>query len=63
MTNITVKLEKINGIDMLIVSLPVSKQPSASGKTIVIASTHGNQPTTVNVDGKPVILGLNAYIK
>ena len=37
--------------------------PSASGKTLVVATTHGNQPTTVQVDGKPVIIGLNAYIK
>jgi len=37
--------------------------PSASGKTLVIASTHGNQPTTALVDGKPVIIGLNAYIR
>lgn len=60
MTNqIEVKIE--NG--RLIVSLPINKYPSATGKTTVIASTHGNQPTTATVDGKPVILGVNAYIK
>jgi len=37
--------------------------PSASGKTLVIASSHGNQPTTAQVNGKAVIIGLNAYIK
>ncbi len=37
--------------------------PSASGKTLVVASTHGNMVTTAMVDGKPVIIGLNAYIK
>jgi hypothetical protein len=37
--------------------------PSASGKTLVVASTHGNTVTTAEVDGKPVIVGLNAYIK
>ena len=37
--------------------------PSASGKTLVIASTHGNAVTTATMDGKPVIIGLNAYIK
>ena len=37
--------------------------PSTSGKTLVIASTHGNTVTTVMVDGKPVIIGLNAYIR
>ncbi len=37
--------------------------PSASGKTLVVASTRGNAVTTAEVDGKPVIIGLNAYIK
>jgi len=37
--------------------------PSASGKTLVVASTRGNMATTAQVDGKPVIIGLNAYIK
>lgn len=60
MTNqIEVKIE--NG--RLIVSLPIEKHPSKTGKTMVVASTNGNQPTTVTVDGKPVIVGVNAYIK
>jgi len=29
----------------------------------VVASTRGNAVTTVMVDGKPVTIGLNAYIK
>ena len=37
--------------------------PSASGKTLVVATTHGNQPTDVTVDGQPVIVGVNAYIR
>lgn len=37
--------------------------PSSTGKTLVVASSHGNQATTATVDGKPVIIGLNAYIK
>ncbi len=37
--------------------------PSSSGKTLVIASTHGNTVTSVEVNGKPVTIGLNAYIK
>lgn len=38
-------------------------RPSASGKTLVVASSHGNQATTLEVDGKAVIVGLNAYIR
>jgi len=37
--------------------------PSASGKTLVVATTHGNVVTNCIVDGKPVVIGLNAYIK
>ena len=36
--------------------------PSASGKTQVIASSHGNQTTEAEVNGKKVVVGLNAYI-
>jgi hypothetical protein len=37
--------------------------PSSSGKTLVVASTHGNMVTAAQVDGKPVTIGLNAYVK
>ena len=37
--------------------------PSASGKTLVVATTHGNVVTECVIDGKPVVVGLNAYIK
>ncbi len=38
-------------------------KPSASGKTLVVASTRGNVTTEAQINGKPVVLGLNAYIK
>ena len=37
--------------------------PSASGKTLVVATTHGNVPTDIQINGKPVIVGVNAYIR
>ena len=37
--------------------------PSSSGKTLVLATTHGNVSTDVQVDGKPVIVGVNAFIR
>ena len=37
--------------------------PSASGKTLVVATTHGNVATQCMIDGKNVVIGLNAYIK
>ena len=45
----------------LTVVLPLTPGPSKSGKSLVIASTRGNQTTTATFDGKPVTLGGNAY--
>jgi hypothetical protein len=49
----------------MIITLPLNEtaKPSASGKTLVVASTHGNVTTELEVNGKPVVLGVNAYIK
>lgn len=56
------KAEIKNG--KLIIEIDVNEpRPSASGKTLVVASSHGNMATTAQVNGKPVIVGLNAYIK
>ena len=45
----------------LTVVLPLTPGPSKSGKSLVIASTRGNQTTPATFDGKPVTLGVNAY--
>lgn len=37
--------------------------PSQSGKTLIVASTRGATPTTATVDGKPVVVSVNCYIK
>mgnify|MGYP006915255736 CR=1 FL=1 len=37
--------------------------PNAGGKTLVVATTHGNVPAGVKVNGQDVIVGLNAYIR
>jgi len=38
--------------------------PSKSGKTLVIASTHGNvQVVDATISEKPVTIGINAYIQ
>ena len=54
---------EIKGKEMIITVDLQTPAPSASGKTLVVASSHGNQPTTVIIDGKPVVVGFNAYIK
>jgi hypothetical protein len=48
----------------LVIRVPMTAPtPSATGKTRSVASSHGNKATAVIVDGKPVIVGVNAYIK
>ena len=49
----------------LVITVPLSEPtPSASGKTLVVASTYGNKEfPDAKVNGKPVTIGLNAYIK
>ena len=37
-------------------------RPSARGKTLVVASTRGDQKTAVQIDGKDLYLGVNAYV-
>jgi len=53
---------KIEGNKLIItcdLEVPV---PSSSGKTLVVASTRGNMKTELIVNGKPLTIGLNAYI-
>ena len=56
------KVEIKNGC--LVIEMPMgSLAPSKSGKTLLVASSHGNQPTAALVDGKPVVVSVNAYVK
>ena len=59
MKNVEIKTEG----SKMIITIDTSKEfgPSASGKTIIIASTEGNQAVSVN--SKVVTLGLNVYRK
>lgn len=36
---------------------------SKSGKTLLVATTHGAQATSITIQDRPVIVSLNAYIK
>ena len=54
---------EIKGND-LVISIPMQPPtPSKSGKTLMVATTNGNIITAAKVDGKPITIGLNAYIK
>jgi hypothetical protein len=48
----------------LVVTIPLgTPRPSSSGKNLVVASTGGPWKSTATVGGKPITIGLNAYIK
>jgi hypothetical protein len=59
-----VTIERVEREDWLIVRIPVKTPPvlSASGKTLLVASSHGNVTTTAILGGKPVVIGFNAYV-
>lgn len=60
MESLKVTIEK----DTLVIRIPLqTPQPSTSGKTLVVASSHGNVTTEAKIDGKNVVIGVNAYIK
>jgi hypothetical protein len=49
---------------VLVIEIPMhAPTPSKSGLSLVVASTSGNMATSVVIDGKPLIVGVNAYIK
>ena len=50
--------------NVLLIEIPLHPpRLSAYGKTLTVASSNGNQPTEAKINGQPVIVGINAYIK
>lgn len=49
----------------LVVSIPVNSDAplSSTGKTRIVATTHGNQATPITVNGQVVRVGLTAFYK
>ena len=48
----------------LIINAPLeTPRSSASGKTMVVVSTRGNVDTGAELDGEPLIMGLNVYYR
>ncbi|SDF02304.1 hypothetical protein SAMN05444167_1162 [Terriglobus roseus] len=53
----------IEGNELVIrISMLETPTKSKSGKTMLVATSGGNVVTDATVDGKPVTVGLNAYI-
>jgi hypothetical protein len=46
---------------VLVIRIPIKPEPSSSGKTVLLASTHGNKRSDLVHDGQNVIISVNAY--
>jgi len=46
----------------VIITLPIKPEVSKSGKSLVLASTHGNQPSDTKHGDKIVFVGANVYV-
>jgi hypothetical protein len=47
----------------IVIRMPVTgPTPSASGKSLTLASTRGNKVSGAEYDGQPITVGVNAYI-
>jgi len=56
-------IAKIEGKN-LVITIPLQPPTlSSTGKSKVVATTHGNQACEVQIEGRPVIIGVNAYIR
>ena len=61
---------KSNGMDVkikgskMVITVDLKKPVmSNSGKTMLVYSSHGNQETSAQVNGKKVTVGINAWYK
>jgi hypothetical protein len=57
----SIKLDRVN--KLLVIKLPIEKpRPSASGKSVLVASSHGLQSGEALFRGKPIMVVANAII-
>lgn len=62
MSQIQVKLDKAKGTLTIVLPLQTPTVSKKTGKTKLIATTHGNFKSDQVFDGQPVTVGVNAYI-
>lgn len=53
---------KIEGKELVIRAPIAELTPSKSGKSLTVYTSNGNRPTDAKINGKAVVVGLNAYI-
>jgi hypothetical protein len=64
MKDFTAEVKKQGKDEYLVLTVKMQKpSPSTTGKTLIVASTHGNVETDIVVDGKALKVGVNSYIR
>ncbi len=63
MINYELKEEGKKKFLVITCELPAKPEPSGSGKSDVYATTSGNVNTSLKINGKDLVVGLNAYTK
>ena len=60
-----IKVEISKDRKSLVITMPLNPkgEVSASGKSLVVASTRGNMVSDAELDGKPIVIGVNAYLR
>lgn len=57
------KYDQKSGKVTIVLDALAEPRESATGKTMVLASTQGNQSTTAQYNGRPLTVGANVYFK
>lgn len=57
-----IEIIKQGNVEVLQIQLPISKRASKTGKSDIIAGTGGFQTSSVQYDGKPIKVSVNAII-
>lgn len=57
-----VEIKNEGSVQVIVITLPVSKRASKTGKSTIVAGTNGFAATAATIDGHPVKVSVNCII-
>lgn len=57
-----VEIKNEGAVQVIVITLPVSKRASKTGKSTIVAGTNGFTATAATIDGQPVKVSVNCII-
>lgn len=57
-----VEIKNEGSVQVIVITLPVSKRASKTGKSTIVAGTNGFAATAATIDGQPVKVSVNCII-